>query len=630
MIGERIRGAMSTAAFALALSALGGPALAQTIEAPFTADRWELAGASIVEHLGRQALRGTASLKEVEFENGVIEFDLAVSGEASYPGIAFRMEGDDWFERVYIRPHRAGRYPDAIQYTPTMNGIEEWQLCNGPGFTAGVEFPPDRWIPVRLEIKGTQARVFVNDAESPALEIHELRRGFSKGGIALVGENNAKAHFSNFRYRLEGDLSFQPPPIADPVCGVIAEWEISRPFQATEVDDERAPAAQGLNDLRWQRVTAEPSGLVDFGRYAKRPGREPSIICAKTTVRSDKGETMKMLFGYSDAVSILLNGKLLFSGGSSYRYRDPTFLGIAGYFDAVALPLKKGDNELVLYVAEATGGWGLMCRDGGAVRYEAGVKPLWETARSFRIPESAVYDAARDCIYVSNFDGYNRGAAGKQSISKLSLDGEIVDPDWIVGITNPTGLALYRDTLFAVCRRSLVKIDLGSRTIVNEVPFPRPVVPNDIAIANDGTVYVSDSYKSCIYRIAGAACEEWLAAPELAAVNGICFLGDTLVAGGGVEPAALYAIDTATKTIRTIVKWRSDGIDGIEPDGRGNILVAMGEGRLFRVTPSGQTTKLIDVTGPGLQFGDITYVPERGLLVVPRVYYGSVGAYALQ
>ncbi len=113
-------------------------------------------------------------------------------------------------------------------------------------------------------------------------------------------------------------------------------------------------------------------------------------------------------------------------------------------------------------------------------------------------------------------------------------------------------------------------------------------------------------------------------------MNGICFLGDTPVAGGGVEPAALYAIDTATKTIRTIVKWRSGGIDGVEPDGRGNILVAMGEGRLFRVTPSGQATKLIDVTGPGLQFGDITYVPERGLLVVPRVYYGSVGAYALQ
>lgn len=629
MMQHGIRRSLMAAVLAPALSALGCPALAQTIDAPFTADRWEMGSASLVEHLGRQALRGTAALKGVEFDNGVIEFDLAVSGEASYPGIAFRMEGDDWFERVYIRPHRAGRYPDALQYTPTMNGIEEWQLCNGPGVTAGVEFPPDRWIPVRLEVKGTQARVFVNGAERPALEIHELRRGLSKGTIALVGENNAKAHFSNFRYRLDGDLAFQPPPIADPACGVLADWEISQPFPATAIDDERTPAAQGLKDLRWLRIAAEPSGLVDFGRYVKRPGREPSVICAKTTIRSDKDETRKMLFGYSDAVSILLNGKLLFSGGSSYRFRDPTFLGIVGYFDAVTLPLQKGDNELLVYVAESTGGWGFMCRDGGAVLYEAGVSLMWETPRSLRIPESAVYDPARECIYVSNFDGYNRGATGQQSISKLSLEGEIEDPDWITGLTNPTGLALARDTLYAVCRYSLVKIDLGSRKIANQILFPRPVVPNDIVIADDGAIYVSDSYKNCIYRISGARCEEWLVAPELVAVNGICFLGDTLIVGGGQEPA-LYAVDPATKRIRTIARWRSGGIDGIEPDGRGNVLVALGEGKLFRVTPSGQAVKVLDTTGPGLQLGDITYVPEKGLLVVPRVYYGSVAAYLMR
>ena len=629
MMKSRIRGTIAAAALWPALSALGSPALAQTIEVPFTADRWNLESASLVEHLGRQALRGTASLKGVEFENGVIEFDLAVSGEATYPGIAFRMEGDDRFERVYIRPHRAGRYPDAIQYTPTMNGIEEWQLCNGPGFTAGVEFPPARWIPVRLEVKGTQARVFVNGGERPALEIHELRRGLSKGGIALVGENNAKAHFSNFRYRLDDGLAFRPAPLAGPVCGVIAEWDISRPFSANAIDDERAPEAQGLADLRWQRVMAEPSGLVDFGRYVKRPGREPSVICAKTTIRSDKNETMKMLFGYSDAVSILLNGKLLFSGGSSYRYRDPTFLGIVGYFDTVALPLKQGDNELLLYVAESMGGWGFMCRDGGAVRYEAGVSHIWETPRSFRIPESAVYDPARECIYVSNYDGYNRGAAGKQSISKISLDGKIEDPDWITGLTNPTGLAIAWDTLYAVCRSSLVKIALGSRKIAGQVFFPRPAVPNDVAIAKDGAIYVSDTFKNCIYRIDAAGCEEWLTAPELALVNGICFLGDTLIAGGGQEPA-LYAIDPAAKRIRTIARWRSGGIDGIEPDGRGNVLVALGDGELFRVSPSGEASKVIDTTGPGLQLGDITYVPERGLLVVPRVYYGSVAAYQMQ
>ena len=626
---DDIRGSLMATVLALALAALGFPALAQTIEAPFTVDLWEMEGASLVEHLGRQSLRGTASLKGVEFENGVIEFDLAVSGEGSYPGIAFRIEGDDRFERVYVRPHRAGRYPDALQYTPTMNGIEEWQLCNGSGYTAGVQFPPDQWIPVRLEVRGTQARVYVNNAERAALEIHELRRGLSKGAIALVGENNAKAHFSNFRYRLDDGLAFEPAPIADPVCGVIAEWEISQPFSMNEIDDERTPAAQNFKGIRWQRITAEPSGLVDIGRYAKRPGRGPSIICAKTTIRSDKNDTRKLIFGYSDAVSIFLDGKLLFSGVSSYRFRDPTFLGIVGYFDTVTLPLKKGDNELLLYIAESMGGWGFMCRDGDAIRHEAGVKLLWETPRSLLAPESAVYDPARGCLYVSNYDGYNRGATGQQSVSKLSLDGKIDDPDWITGLTNPTGLALAGDTLYAVCRNALVKVALGSRQIAHQVLFPRPVVPNDIAIGDNGTIYISDTFKNCIYRITGAQCEEWLTAPELAGVNGLCFLGGMLIAGGGQEPA-LYTIDPAAKTIRMIAKWRSGGIDGVEPDGRGNVLVAFSEGKLLRVTPSGQVTKVIDSTGPGLPFGDIAYVSAKKLVVVPRVYYGSVAAYALQ
>ena len=63
--------------------------------------------------------------------------------------------------------------------------------------------------------------------------------------------------------------------------------------------------------------------------------------------------------------------------------------------------------------------------------------------------------------------------------------------------------------------------------------------------------------------------------------------------------------------------------------GRGDVLVAFGEGKLLRVTPAGETTRVIDATGPGLQFGDIAYVPGKRLLVVPRVYYGSVAAYTV-
>ena len=70
-----------------------------------------------------------------------------------------------------------------------------------------------------------------------------------------------------------------------------------------------------------------------------------------------------MSFGYSDEVSIFLNGKILYSADSTFRSRDPGFLGIVSAdHDAVYLSLEKGENELALAVRETFGGWGFICR----------------------------------------------------------------------------------------------------------------------------------------------------------------------------------------------------------------------------------------------------------------------------
>ena len=74
-----------------------------------------------------------------------------VTGARSYPGLVFGMQPDvDNGEHVYVGPHRAELYPDAVQYAPIVNGIGSWQLCNGDGFTAATELPADRWVHPRL------------------------------------------------------------------------------------------------------------------------------------------------------------------------------------------------------------------------------------------------------------------------------------------------------------------------------------------------------------------------------------------------------------------------------------------------------------------------------------------------
>jgi hypothetical protein len=87
------------------------------------------------------------------------------------------------------------------------------------------------------------------------------------------------------------------------------------------------------------------------------------VVYARTTIASDKAEVKRLALGYSDDVSVFLNGKILYRGRSAQAFRDPGFLGIVSADnDAVYLPLRKGKNELVLALSELGGGWGFICR----------------------------------------------------------------------------------------------------------------------------------------------------------------------------------------------------------------------------------------------------------------------------
>ena len=604
--------------------------LAQEEVLDFRADRWVLADAEIVEHLGRTSLMGTAYLKDMEFENGVIEVDIAVTGARSYPGIIFRMQSPLNYERFYIRPHRAGIYPDALQYTHVVNGVASWQLCQGEGYTAGTAIPENQWIHLKMEIYGSQARVFFGDADLPALVINRLKHGRSKGNIGVLGPKDQTAYFSNFKYRLEDNLEFDPPPKVDTPPGMIMNWQLSQAFKANQVDDEVYPGRQNLQNLEWQKATSEPSGLLDISRYARRTPGGPDVVFVKATVYSEKEETKKFLFGYSDAVSVFLNGDILFAGDSAYQSRDPSFLGAIGLFDALYLPLKNGENELLFIVGETFGGWGLMCQDGTAVFQHPDVVKSWETNRDFKTPESIVYDAQRNCLYVSNYDGYNpSNNQGKQHISKVSLDGKVENLKWAQGLNNPTGLSMFKDKLYVVERANLVEIDTDTGEISKRYPVPQPGFLNDIAVDGSGLMYISDSRKHIIYRFSGGKIEEWIKGGEIRNPNGLHVYGKELIVGNNGDNC-LKAIDLENKEIRTIVNLGPGIIDGIQTDQDGNIIVSHWEGKVYRISPSGQVKKLLDTTVPGINCADLEFVGEKNLIVIPTFFVNKVMVYELK
>jgi sugar lactone lactonase YvrE len=592
----------------------------------FDSDRWVKAGAQVVKHLDRKSLMGTAYLKDVEFENGIIEVDIAVTGARSYPGINFRIQSPENYEHFYIRPHRAGLYPDALQYTPYINGMTCWQLYNGDGYTAGAMIPENKWIHVKLEVMGKQARVYLNNGAQPAMVITDLKHGISKGTIGLGGPTDKTAYFSNFKYKVDNYLKFDPPPDIETPPGMYTEWQLSQTFKLSQIDPDRYPNDQELSEIKWQTVKSEPSGLVNIARYNKRTGREPDCVFAKTIIHSDKDKVLEFKFGYSDAIVIFFNGHILFTGNSAYTQRDPSFLGIVGLFDSVHMPLKKGENEVLLLIAEVFGGWAFICQDGDAVFLHKCIKKMWENTSDFKMPESVVYDADRDVLYVSNFDGY--GLSGRQFISKVSMDGKIKNLEWVTGLSKPTGMTIFKDKLYVVERGNLVEIDLKTGEVRKRYPIPQPTFPNDVTVDQSGNFYISDSSKSVIFKLSNGTFEEWLNGGEISRPNGLLVHKNQLIVGNNGDNC-LKAVNLADKKISTIVNLGKGIIDGIKTDKEGNYLVSHYEGKVYRITPSGQVTKLLDTSVPPIRTADFEYIIGKNLFIIPSLEGNRVVTYQL-
>ncbi|MFH1195006.1 MAG: SMP-30/gluconolactonase/LRE family protein [bacterium] len=586
----------------------------QTEVIPFDSDKWNLLGAENTEFLGRKCLKGMATLKDASFENGVIEVDMAVTGERSYPGILFRMTGENEYERIYIRPHLPKVFQNVIQYEGTFNGLDSWQLYYGPGKTTSAVIPVDKWFHVKIEVNKNQARLFIDDSAEPVLFITDLAHGISKGTIGVMGPNDGSAYFSNFSYTVKNDLSFPETKPAPLPFGMITDWELSQPKKINDVDMEVLPEAQGIKDLLWQKIKSQPSGLVDISRYYGRLSQSPDIIWAKKIINADKDETRQYTFGYSDYIYIFLNGKLLFGGNSAYTSRDANFQGIVGLNDYIFLPLKKGKNELVIAVVETFGGWGFMFQDVDAVYEHPDLSKQWEIKNKFKYPESAVYDRKRDVIYVSNYTGESNGF-----ISVVNTKGEMEKPDWITGILQPTGLCIYNDKLYVVGRYNLIEIDLEKGQVSNRFQIPSPAFPNDIASDGNGAFYITDSRKNVIYKLENGTISEWLNSGELSQSNGIIVDKDKIIVGTSAD-GSIKSIDINTKEIKNIFSLEPGTVmDGLACDGKGNYLITDHAGRLFRVTPSGSGELLLNTTARPITLADFDYVPEKGLLIIPTL-----------
>jgi hypothetical protein len=333
----------------------------------------EVKGAKFVSYKGETSLLlndASATLNDISFLNGTIEYDVAFSEKRNFVGVQFRQQDSKNYEEFYIRPHQSGN-PDANQYTPVFNGLSAWQLYH-KGFAGKVNYNFDGWNHVKIIVAGKQGEVYINDMHKPAFAIAEFLRPI-EGGSLSFSSARADAYIANVSIIKDDKprslMTFSQGTKSSnkhKLENYTSQWQVSNSFTETKLTDTVELNANEIAKMNWQRLDVDSYGVLNMARV-QGVNKIDNTAFAKFTIDSNKEQTKALQFGYSDKVKVFVNNKLVYAGNNSFRSRDYRYLGTIGLFDTIYLPLKAGKNEISFAVSERFGGWGVVAKVGDCI-----------------------------------------------------------------------------------------------------------------------------------------------------------------------------------------------------------------------------------------------------------------------
>jgi hypothetical protein len=277
---------------------------------------------------------------------------------------------------------------------------------------------------------------------------------------------------------------------------------------------------------------------------------------------------------------------------------------------------------------------------------------LWETSDDLKNPESVVYAPKQDVLFVSNIDGKPDQKDQSGFISKVSLsNGSIVELNWITGLNAPKGMAIYDNNssskLYISDITDLVEIDIGSGKVVKRFNAPGSTFLNDVAVDDQGNVYVSDTVTNTIYKLDASAkdgnntsLQAWLQSTQLKGPNGlhidnaknrliVASLGDLSKPGAGVK-----IVDLKNKAINSLGKEGTTspfgGLDGIESDATETHYYVTDNpaGKIYTVNADGTGyATLNDLHTQGA--ADLGFIPGQNVIIIPLMQENKLVAYKL-
>lgn len=241
---------------------------------------------------------------------------------------------------------------------------------------------------------------------------------------------------------------------------------------------------------------------------------------------------------------------------------------------------------------------------------------------SFHFSESCTFDPQKNLILAMNNGERGDGTENDGFVSLINPDGSVHTPKWIgatrdgLELHHPLGSAVRNGKLYTVDTGHVRIFDLASGQPLESIPVPGSTILNGIAVANDGTVYASNTRSpESIYRITSyGEVSVFADGSPLAAPNGVAIDNDGNVVVVNVGDNAVISYDTDGNVVRTehSVEGGNDGIV-ILPDGT-KYVSSVRFGSVSKIVP-GQEAEIIAAGIPSA--ASMCYDSVQNQLVIP-------------
>ena len=153
-------------------------------------------------------------LKGTSFKNGIIEVKVlsrllkdAPDFARGFIGVAFRInDSNTKYESIYIRPVNASvndqvRRNHSIQYYAYPDyKFDRLRKESPEKYESYAAMEMNKWITMRIEVTGAQAKLFLDNNKQPALVVNDLKHGADvAGAIGLWVEIGTEGYFSDLK-----------------------------------------------------------------------------------------------------------------------------------------------------------------------------------------------------------------------------------------------------------------------------------------------------------------------------------------------------------------------------------------------------------------------------------------------